>query len=244
MGNKAIFNRLVGALETRNERISSVLASHQAEVGRIKATYSTAFGATKLADLVTRNREAIVSAHEAAQSTAGRCVEELRELLGRHLCAAPDPSAMEVLRTAQDFGLHFTEVEIRALGDALHGNVIGLACLREIAANSGYSMTFATAKDLSGDIERIERGFTPSSWAPRDPALLPAALEALPDRIYRGLSQGRPDATSITIAQGAADALREDLSKMAARWAVVGDPDGCSVYTLERLPAQVAQNAP
>ena len=244
MGNKAIFNRLVGALETRNERISSVLASHQAEVGRIKATYSAAFGATKLADLVTRNREAIVTAHADAQSTAGRCVGELRSLLERHVCAVPDPSAMEVLRTAQDFGLHLGEAEIRAMGNALHGSALGLACLREVAATSGFALNFATAKDFADDLERIERGFAPSPWAPRDPALLPAALEILPDRVFCGISQGRPDAVSISVAWGASDALKKDLAAMSDRWAVVGDPDAASVFSIERLPSQAVQNAP
>lgn len=244
MGNKAVFDRLVGALEARNERITNVLVSHQAEVGRIKATYSERVAAAKLADLIAQDRESIKAAHADAQSTAGRCVGELRELLERHVCAVPDPSAMEVLRTAQDFGLHLSEAEIQAMGNALHGNALGLSCLREIAATSGFALNFATAKDFSADLERLERGFSPSSWAPRDPALLAAALEVLPDRVYRGISQGRPDSVSISIAQGAADALKSDLAAMADRWAVVGDTDATSIFSLERLPAQTAQNAP
>lgn len=244
MANEAIFNRLLGALETRNAKIANVLASHRAEAGRIVATYSEAVGAVRLANLIAQDREAIKAAHEDAQSAAGRCVGELREALGRHICAAPAPAAMEALRAAKDFALRLTEEEIQSLANAMHGNGLGMSCLREIAATSGFALSFATAKNLSDDLERIARAFSPSSWAPRDPALLPAALEVLPDRVFRGVSQGRPDAVSISIAQGAADALREDLSKMAARWAVVGDPDAASVFSLERLPAQAPQNAP
>lgn len=176
-----IFERIQNALEARNAKIGDVLRNHQVEAARIRATYSEAVAAAKLADLRAQGREAIVTAHADAQSAAGRCVSELRELLERHVCAVPDSSAMEVLHTAQAFGLHLNEAEIRALGGAMHGNGLGMSCLREIAATSGYSLNFATAKDFADDLERIERGFSPSPWAPRDPALLPAALEILPD---------------------------------------------------------------
>lgn len=78
-------------------------------------------------------------------------------------------------------------------------------------------MIFATAQDLTVDLERIGRGFSPSPWAPRDPAFLADALAVLPDRVFRGISQGRPDPVSVTTAQDAADALMEDLSGMAVR---------------------------
>lgn len=238
----SIFDRLIAMHDDRKKEITKIFESYRSEVARIETRYSKQVADEKLGALVSTSRASIVQVHERTEERAQIAIDELRDELRKHLLAPLDPALMAQLRAARDFGLTLSRSELECFADAAKGNLLALRCIQSVAEESGYRMTFTNGDDLSQDLDAVERAFQPSSWAPD--GFGREALEILPDAIWKGVNQGRPDGIRVATARAAAEGARRNLELGRERWGRIGDPDAASVFSLERLPSQTAQNAP
>ena len=236
-----VFDRLLSVQSERNEEIARIFRDFRAESERIAGRYNEKVAGEKTNELVARSRAAIEAAHARAGERAQVAVRELKEELNEHLLAPLDPALLAQLRAVQDFNLTLSRAEIESFADAAKGNLLALRCIAGIAEASGFKMSFAGADDFAQDLDAITRAFQPSSWAPD--SFGREALEILPDAIWRGVNQGRPDGIRVATARAAAEGARRNLEQGRERWGRIGDPLAAkSEYTLERI--QNAQNAP
>lgn len=238
-----VFNRLLSVQSERNAEITRIFRDFRAESERIAGRYSERIAAEKSAELASTSRAAIEAAHARAGERAQVAVRELKEEFRKFLLTPPDEALMNLIRTARDFDVKLSRSELESFADAAQGNLFVLRCLAEVAAQSGYRLDFVGADDFTQDLEAVERAFRPSAWCPD--GFGNEALAVLPNVVWRGVDQGRPDGIRIATARAAAEGARRNLEQGRERWSRIGDPLAQkSVYTLEKLTSQAPQNAP
>lgn len=216
MNTKQYFSDLKNILEHRNEEISSELSRCRTEAARIASRYSEAVAGEELDKLERDARANILSIDQKAHDKAERIVERLREKLAEHITSDTAPGLLAQLQTAKLFGLKLTGSELSAMAAKSKGDPVAMACLAQLADQSGFSFDFTTAADLEGDLKKIMSLFAvPSLFAPD--GLMNEALRYAPDEMRYGVPR-RPDIVSMTARLKGNEVAPAQLDAMAERW--------------------------
>lgn len=228
MNVKHHFSDLKNILEHRNEKISSELSRCRTEAARIASRYSEAVAGEELSKLERDARTAIQDIDQTAHDKALETVERLRGQLAEYITSDTDPGLLAQLQTAKLFGLKLTNSELSAMAAKANGDPVAMACLAQLADQSGFAFDFTTAANLEGDLKKIMSLFAvPSLYAPD--GFSSEALRYSPDEMRYGVPR-RPDIVSLTVRMKSYQDAPAQLDEMAERWSNAGTVD------IEKLP--------
>lgn len=158
----------------------------------------------------------ILSIDQNAHDKAEGIVEGLREKLAEHITSDTAPGLLAQLQTAKLFGLQPTNSELSAMAAKSNGDPVAMACLAQLADQSGFAFCFTTAADLEADLKKIMSLFAvPSLYAPD--GLVNEALRYAPDEMRYGVPR-RPDIVSMTARLKGNEVAPAQLDAMAERW--------------------------
>ena len=221
----SIFAELNEILLRRNSTIAAVLENYRRAAKSYADTYQPKIAEQKTDDLMTSSRSQIKAADQTAHDEAEKEIGELRKLLQAYVTEPANMALVEQLKIAKDFDLSLSKIELEAVAAQSGGNYTLLRCLSTVARQSGYTLTYPMLESYEGDLAEIEQSFAcPSLFAPED--LVHEAVICSPNKVWKGIDQGRPQAYDIALAKSRANSVSGKLQKMAERW------NGAVVYEL------------
>lgn len=213
----SIFAELNEVLLRRNSQIGSILENYRREAQSYTDTYRPEIAEQKKDDLMANSQSQIRAADQMAHDDAEKKVGELRKLLHAYVTESANMALVEQLKVAKDFDLSLSKIELEAFAVQSGGNYTLLRCLSTVAQQSGYKLSYPALEDYEADLTEIEQVFScPSLFAPE--GLVHEAVICSPNKVWKGIDQGRPQAYDISLAQHRGNSASDKFKKMAERW--------------------------